>query len=373
MTDAEKLVNTALDFGQDISRSILEPAQSAIELATGLLESVSSTGADIASRFAQVPIDILRDVHRSAIDVAATVDSTLSDAERVSSLSGNLSRIMKDIARTVAGVFVALRGIVVDDVNRSARAFASKYRRRDADAALGVDGVPLTQTKIGDAGSNTAFGSSNIPRGKKVITTPRGVSIKTIAVQQLGSAGRYKEIVVLNGLRAPYISPGGDGINVLRPGDPMLIPVELEDAEDTNQVISTRDDIERRDAIRYGRDIKINLDTRDFLADARGDLATVEGLENLKQAAHIKVFTKPGDLQVHPWFGFAPEPGEGLTVDLLAQYQLQFRMTLLSDTRIERINELSMNASGDVLYSRVSLTAKDQDDAIALDLRASVG
>ena len=353
-----------------------------MSLVTDALDSVNAffnkvdgafrQGQDFLFGATQFPIEKLREVHRTALDVAGALDSLKTSVERLSPLRLDLSRSLKSLARKLQSVFVGLVSGYQGDINDAAASYGSKYQRRDADASRTNDGAPLSRTRVGDAGSQTSLGGRVIPRGSTTIQVPRDISLKTIAVEYLGSAGRWKEIALLNNLQAPYISPNGDGVSVLRPGDPMLLPIEPESGRDENNVFASRDDVKKRDAQRYGRDLRINLETRDLEVDERGDIATIEGIENLIQSAHIKIFTKPKSLRLHPWFGFGAEPGEGSDLETLSKYQLLFRMTLLSDARYEKIDSLSLRVDGDILLLRTKVTPKDGDNSIALDLRTKL-
>lgn len=62
------------------------------------------------------------------------------------------------------------------------------------------------------------------PKSVKEITIQRGETLERIALNELGSASRWVDIVVLNGLKAPYISDEG-GDHVKKPGEKLLIGV----------------------------------------------------------------------------------------------------------------------------------------------------
>lgn len=63
--------------------------------------------------------------------------------------------------------------------------------------------------------------------GVRESTINPGDDIFNIAIKELGDAERFQEIVLLNGLRPPYISPTVNDrqANTLAPGDPILVPV----------------------------------------------------------------------------------------------------------------------------------------------------
>ncbi|NIM46289.1 MAG: hypothetical protein GTO54_11830, partial [Nitrososphaeria archaeon] len=78
----------------------------------------------------------------------------------------------------------------------------------------------------------------------------------------LGHSGKWKSLVMLNGLKAPYISKDGDGIDVLRPGDYILYPTNGRTSNpavalETTGKYRTLSPVEER----LGRDIRLSSPT----------------------------------------------------------------------------------------------------------------
>jgi len=349
----ETTANSIAEFGIEIADSILRPVASAVELARGIVD-----GAATLARF---PLEAMRAAHRTCMSVIGTIAETAENARKFERIGMEYQRM----ARAIAASFVPLKIFSRQDSNAPAQAYARKYRERSGIPPFDSGARTNRQTADTDS-SGFVLGGSNIPQGEKKIKIPKSLTIRGIAQQFLGQAGRWKEIAILNNLKPPYLSPSGDGKNVLRPGQIIRIPAVIQDGQ--GQIFDTRDDAVEKEGYDFGRDLKIDLNTFSFLVDDTGDLAVVEGEENLTQAVNIKIRTKPGDLVVHPWFGFSGEVGSALTLDLLARYHLELKMTLLSDTRIERIKSLSLQASGDILSIRGSLEAKGKDDAVGLSV-----
>ena len=106
-----------------------------------------------------------------------------------------------------------------------------------------------------------------------------GEGIRDVSKRLLGDAGKWKALVILNGLKAPYVSAAGDGDTVLRPGDPILFPIPVANAGSSNVFLdneNAKEDLENR----LGRDIKLKRTSSDDLygsfdldVNTRGDLA----------------------------------------------------------------------------------------------------
>jgi len=363
----ERVGTNALDTATSTLRTIFEPVAQLVKTAS-VLVTVGGRAISNLNSILRFPLEQMESVYRESIRVSQIIDQART--------FGNLGNDYRRMARQIASVYVGLKNTSErGDVNESARAVGDLFRPRDEVATLDPQGILTTRPMQGDRGSGTSIGARPIPAGYQVITVPHRMTLKQMAAKFLGQAGRWKEIVHLNRLRAPYINPSGDGFTVLRPGDPIKIPAVPESGTDENNVFSAQDSIQNQDARRYGRDLRIDPNTHDFVVDSQGDLATIEGLDNLRQAMQIKVFTRPGDLKAHPWFGLGMERavGKGIAVDQLAGYHLSVHSTLLSDTRIERLKSLALRVSGDILQIKAVIIPKDRDDSLGLDLRTRRG
>lgn len=357
-------VTAAVDYGFDIVSAIYRPVDEALGFLDVTVKSAAYASHKVLN-VAEMPVQIMRSVQRSCLEAAAVA---YQQGAGYRDVAHNFMRT----ARLVQQAYIAMvAAFYKSDVNTTAQQMGDKYRQWDSDAATSDN--PVAGEKIqGDRGSHTSLGSRKIPVGSKTITLPSRITLKALALNYLGSSGRWKEIALLNQLKPPYISPSGDGVTVLRPGQPIKIPVPPETGRDDNQVFNSLGIVRDYDFYRYGVDLRMDLDTKQLLPNGRGDLDVIGGLDNLTQAMHIKVWRKPGDLKAHPWFGFGAKGGEGIAVDRLAGYHLSLRMTLMSDTRVAQIKSMAMRLSGDILFINAQCVPKDSDNTLLLATRKSV-
>lgn len=242
-------------------------------------------------------------------------------------------------------------------------------------------------TKAYNAPNPFAPGSTSLPNTNGSITflantpsssnTSSGVvntadDIRMIAQRYLGDPRRWQELVVLNGLKPPYISPTGAG-NTLKPGDAILFPSVS--SPNAQTLIGTQngsnqnyDDDNLRDNTllldqTYGRDILLSsnesagsFDLTDLSVNQRGDLATISGIPNVKQAINIKFATEVGELKMHPFFGARYAIGSKATVNSFNEFRVNTLATFLSDGRIEQLESLALQTIEDTLF--VSAVAK---------------
>lgn len=241
----------------------------------------------------------------------------------------------------------------------------SKYDQRARAYRSAVTGQPLT------GGSATSLANVSTPGSTTLVTITGFDTMFSLAKRVLGDAARWKELALLNNLKAPYISEQGDGKAVLRPGDRIRVPafggapetgVE-EDREDADELVR-----------RLGRDIKlVSLadGTKDFAVNDRGDLELVEGADNLAQAIEARFSTEQGELMTHPRYGVQAPIGTKAQLRSLVEFQLNVRASVLSDSRIGAIERLQFFLEGNVLTVDAAFRVADVDERVTVGFSAT--
>ena len=115
----------------------------------------------------------------------------------------------------------------------------------------------------------------------------------------------------------------------------------------------------------FGRDARLkstrdgNVQTSDVVISQAGDWDTISGIPNVEQALKLKFSTEKGELTVHPSFGARFPIGKKITAASFNTFSIQTRSTILSDPRVEGIELLSFNSSGDVMVVSAKLLLKN--------------
>ena len=221
------------------------------------------------------------------------------------------------------------------------------------------------------SGSPLNVANITIPNSAKQVTIEGGESLRSLAKRLLGDEAYWKKIAILNNLKAPYIA-ATSGPGVLAYGDPILIPKTMDDVEAQSGVTSITNSDADSEALspvmrRYGRDIRlVTLGADGVQADMgvsqRGDLATVEGPDNVYQAVMIKFSTEQGELATHPTFGAKYPLGTKFpTLAKLQEFSLNTQMTLRQDPRINEIKELKIKVLADQIFVNVKADLRGAD------------
>jgi phage baseplate assembly protein W len=161
-----------------------------------------------------------------------------------------------------------------------------------------------------------------------------GDDIRRIALREMGDASVWVDLVILNGLRPPYIAEEADA-GVLAFGDQIMVPAP-------GSVAPVDVDA---DAL-FGSDLKVGAKR---LEVENGDFVLVSGIANLNQALRHHVIVDKGELAFHPEFGSLVRSligtGNGPTSGQLAA--LYVKSALLEDPRVDTIESCIAQVAGD--------------------------
>lgn len=223
-------------------------------------------------------------------------------------------------------------------------------------------------------GSPTAMANVSVPTSSVPAQVGNYDTIFSLAQRLLGDSAKWKDLVVLNDLKAPYVDPAGDGVNVLRPGDSILYPsTAIQAASGVEPDQTNADSLTKR----LGRDIKLvsyeaagGIIDMDLEVNSRGDLALIEGVDNMAQAVQIKFSTEQGTLPTHPNFGVALPIGSKARVRSLISFHMNLRASLLADSRITNVNRLRFQLNGNTVNINTELQIAGADSAVAISFDA---
>jgi hypothetical protein len=198
--------------------------------------------------------------------------------------------------------------------------------------------------------------------------------IRGMAKRYLGDESQWKVLAILNDLKAPYVSATG-GDNLLGPGDKILVPKRADANDLTNVSKENEDSPSTLSPVlkKYGRDLRtttssVSTELLDIQVSPSGDLSLIEGTPNVSQAMMLKFGTEQGALPLHPDYGASYPLGTKINLGRIQDFALTVRRTVLSDDRIDRIDELRLFTEGsDALRVKVRAKLKQSDAKLPIE------
>lgn len=202
------------------------------------------------------------------------------------------------------------------------------------------------------------------------ITYQAGLTLERMAQNELGDSSRWGEIAEVNGLKAPYITDDYSSTlsNVLKPGDKVLIPTparngfsQVPPAQDIKTTVGLSE-LEKS----LGTDLKLTPDF-DLSLGNFGDLELISGAPNMAQATILKLSYEKGEVMRYP------EMGANLLVGTkfppIEQITDGVTNTLMQDTRVEGIEDLSIIRDGPAAYLSFKLRIKNVDIPVPIKIK----
>jgi hypothetical protein len=264
------------------------------------------------------------------------------------------------------------------------RALSSRARGQNTGSNPGQANLPKPSDPNFGSDLDVRNARSNMTGGN-FTTVILGEDIRAVSRRTLGTESRWKEIVIVNGLSAPYIA-ASPARGVLMAGDRILIPGTTPISRiEGNLVFPTSadefsgsiDGISPENAI-FGRDIAVqitgNADTGtlnlDIKPDPSGDVALIEGIKNFQQALLLLSNTEGGTLKLHPGYGFPRVVGMKSTHVAGTMWSLHVKRALKAEPRVAGILNLGVGIIGDVLIGKIDVLGQQSLARVPLTTRS---
>lgn len=322
-------------------------SQSIGELVEGVVQTASIGRVFIQSTISGLDalLDALEDAEAIPDDVVQLYVLALRGCEDLAARRSLFSPAYNEAADSVRNA--ELGASRADQTARTAAAesgsaeSAGDYARRSVQA---TDQALIDAEATGEPRSFRAY------EGMISHTVTETDTLESLAARYLGDSSRWYEIVLVNGLRSPYMSrsgiPGTVGV-----GDLLSIP--------TPAPQSTRAIAEDPEAELWGKDFALvetgksrpGAPAVDYAIDRRTyrDFRFVSGEANLRQALQMRVWTEQGSMPHAPAYGLSRAVGEGITDDFLTLLRVELRRTIASDSRVSRISRFAYEGYDDVI------------------------
>jgi len=365
----------------------------AIALSNGVLairESVSKFGSRTmrqALTLSENLIDALAKITSATESTAEALETVLTGS--ASGTSSNRFKLQDPLVRNLRRLQVVTARVQTEKVLQDTVSSQSVAKRDRMMQPYQGPGDSRLGRVVPESGRSAAYiGNAPAPSMLIEVIVQRGETIRDIAQRCLNDRVRWRELVLINGLRAPYISESG-GPDILRPGDVIMCPADGTigvDASDVNIPNTSAKETQNHDESRagpvqsaFGRDLRLrtvtvskDLDATDLTVGQDGDLSTIVGIPNVQQAIRLKFATERGELSAHPYYGSKFPLGSKAGPAAFTTFQIDVQSALLSDKRVESIVDLDMTSLGDVMAvdTTVKLISTSELLSTSFDLRS---
>ncbi|QKE56354.1 baseplate assembly protein [Bacillus phage YungSlug] len=201
-------------------------------------------------------------------------------------------------------------------------------------------------------------------------------TLQALAQRYLNDTSRWVELSVLNGLDYPFI------VNKLRDketpeyvkaiGEIVLVPSENRDLLEGMQRYEIKDEYDRLlgediALFEYSEGINLTSDGQgEMEANNKGDLKTVRGVRNLKQALLMRLSIPLGGLLHHPLYGTGLHDLLGVpnTYDNQQKIRIEIERTIRADKRVKDILIDSFTLEKDTIKVTIKITAIGLEEII---------
>ena len=195
--------------------------------------------------------------------------------------------------------------------------------------------------------------------------------IQTIAAREFGDPDKFRDIVLLNNLKPPYISATPEP-GLLSPGSKILVPRYGGSGETGAQRTSkefniTKTMVEAEKGL--GVDIRINEDG-DLAISNTKDLDLVAGMSNMAQASALKLGYESGSLKRHPGIGTDLQIGRKAATSLTIIRE-QILSSFQSDNRVESIPFIELIQEGGAYVINMLVKLKNVDQPVPIPLKVN--
>lgn len=197
-----------------------------------------------------------------------------------------------------------------------------------------------------------------------------GLTLERMAQKELGDSSRWGEIVEVNGLKAPYITDDLSDLtpNVLHPGDTVLIPTPAQNGfsqvPPAKEIKTTKNLSELEKSL--GTDLKLTAGF-DLSLSGSGDFEVVSGVDNMAQAVIVKLAYEKGEVMRYPEMGAGTVPGTKFPP--IENIKDGLTNTLLQDTRVQGIEDLSIIRDNSGVFISFNLKIKMVDIPIPIKIK----
>jgi hypothetical protein len=269
----------------------------------------------------------------------AETEITVTQGKIKSTYYGVLSALRESSAASAALVtYAKTPGAYGNEIRRISREDARLQSAITRFGGLSEDESEITSKVLGqDISGETTY----YIYGYILVTAVQDTTLERLSIDYYGSVGFVELIAVFNKIK---------GDDEIATGDIIKIPVITKGKTPENNLVYTelRNDV-------YGSDIKLDNSGK-IVAMASGDLARIEGIENLVQAINLRLNDQLGSRLRLALYGIRDSIGFAMGETTPVAYVMaNIKDTLMQDPRVDGVENIRLKVDKDKIYTSMSI------------------
>lgn len=193
--------------------------------------------------------------------------------------------------------------------------------------------------------------------------------LQTIAFRYFGDPDKYKDLILLNNLKPPYISDTPSQ-GVLTPGMKILIPQTSASSGSTGvkknksyNVTASMSEAEKS----LGVDIRLTEDG-DLAISNTNDLDLIGGIENFAQALTMRLSLEKGSLKRHSFIGTSLQTGRKATASALSDLKQEIVTSVTSDPRVLSMPFIELKQEGGTISINMIVMVRNVEQPVPIPI-----
>ncbi|AMO26002.1 baseplate protein W [Bacillus phage Thurquoise] len=221
-----------------------------------------------------------------------------------------------------------------------------------------------------------------------------GDTMQAIAQQELGDVNRWVELARFNDLRHPYIVDTvaeklQNPSHLVTIGDTILIEISENSQAELMNALNRATDFDKEElyALALGKDLDVipipkqfgkagwDSDIFEMKDNERGDVATIRGIENLKQSLYMRLVTPLGGYLGYPRYGSKVHEylGRKNTEENAVLLDIEIERTLRTDGRVRSVEKVGHIINGNSYSTTFKVYSIAMEEAFLLALSGELG
>lgn len=319
-----------------VAQSVLNRVATAQAVTTAVLNRFQ-TSVNRLSQFTESPLTLAKRLTGSIEEISRSLEESLDQGKMTVQKYSESKEVVNELVREATGIF----GFVISEGSQRSKRETVEYNSGTQSSDSEFEEIGLETTSEVEAYSYS---------GLRLYSVKATDTLQSIALDQLGDSALWYYIAAVNGIQ------GNDDISS---GDQIYIPLQVNLAGISKDSFILSENPTRNP---YGTDIL--LDGGEIVVHEGNDVATIDGIENVKQAINNRFTTPTGSLIKQTAYGLSATPGVAGTDISRSYIRMAARSTVLADPRVSSVTNVQATANGSVIRLSMNIQVVGYEESL---------